>query len=125
MSGDTLHDEMTDYRRHPERYRIGRGEQGVLKVEPYKSELLPHWSFKTPEAARKSADTLYAMFGGYKAEESVGSSAYQTCRSLMPSDSNSSRRSDDSSTSQNSSSCGGATVVPASIACTCPRWWVW
>ena len=34
-----------DFRRDPERYRVGRGEQGVLIVEPYKSELLPLWRF--------------------------------------------------------------------------------
>ena len=32
----------TDFRKHPELYRIGRGGQGVLLVEPYKSEILPH-----------------------------------------------------------------------------------
>ena len=26
---------------------------------------------------------------------------------------------------KNSSSCGGLTGVPASIACACPRWWIW
>ncbi|RYG44136.1 DUF4385 family protein, partial [bacterium] len=31
----------TDFRKNPERYRVARGEQGVLTVEPYKSELLP------------------------------------------------------------------------------------
>ena len=35
-----------DYRSHPERYKIARGEQGVLTVEPYKSEILPHWRFR-------------------------------------------------------------------------------
>ena len=30
----------TDFRARPELYRVGRGEQGVLLVEPYKSELL-------------------------------------------------------------------------------------
>ena len=44
-----------DFRRHPERYQVGRGEQGVLMVEPYKSEILPHWRFKTPEIAEASA----------------------------------------------------------------------
>ena len=39
-------------REQPELYAIGRGEQGVLLVEPYKSELLPHWRFKNPEIAR-------------------------------------------------------------------------
>ncbi|AEI41083.1 DUF4385 domain-containing protein [Paenibacillus mucilaginosus] len=56
-----------DLRKHPELYRIGRGEQGVLLVEPYKSEMLPHWRFKTPELARASSDKIYAMFLGYKA----------------------------------------------------------
>ena len=31
-----------DFRKQPELYRIGKGEQGVLLVEPYKSEILPH-----------------------------------------------------------------------------------
>ena len=57
-----------DFRAHPELYRIGRGEQGVLLVEPYKSEILPHWKFKTPEIARHSAETLYGMFLAYKAQ---------------------------------------------------------
>ena len=56
-----------DFRAHPERYRVGRGEQGVLLVEPYTSELLPHWRFRTPEVARESATTLYAMFEAYRA----------------------------------------------------------
>src|SRR5688572_19406895 len=55
-----------DFREHPELYRVGRGEQGVLLVEPYKSELLPHWRFRTPEIARASADKLYALFLNYK-----------------------------------------------------------
>jgi hypothetical protein len=55
-----------DFRKHPELYRIGRGEQGVLLVEPYKSEILPHWRFKTPGLARKSADKIYRMFLEYK-----------------------------------------------------------
>src|ERR1700760_1423752 len=59
----------TDFRRHPERYRIGRGEQGVLIAEPYKSEILPHWRFATPEKARASAEKIYAMFLAYKAED--------------------------------------------------------
>jgi hypothetical protein len=57
-----------DFRAHPELYRIGRGEQGVLLVEPYKSEILPHWKFKTPKIARQSAETLYSMFLAYKAQ---------------------------------------------------------
>jgi len=60
--------EHIDFRKHPERYRIGKGEQGVLLVEPYKSEILPHWKFKTPEIARKSANKIYRMFLEYKAQ---------------------------------------------------------
>jgi hypothetical protein len=57
-----------DFRRHPERYRIGRGEQGVLIAEPYKREILPHWRFATPDDARASAEKIYSMFLAYKAE---------------------------------------------------------
>lgn len=57
-----------DFRAHPELYRIGKGEQGVLLVEPYKSEILPLWRFKTPEIARESAERIYALFVQYKAE---------------------------------------------------------
>lgn len=56
-----------DLRKHPELYRIGRGEQGVLLVQPYKSELLPHWRFKTPEIARESARKIYEIYLRYKA----------------------------------------------------------
>ena len=56
-----------DFRQYPELYRVGRGEQGVLSVEPYKSEILPHWKFRTPEVARESAEKIFALYGGYKA----------------------------------------------------------
>jgi len=66
-------DREVDYRKQPERYRIGRGERGVLTVEPYKSELLPLWRFKTPEIATVSADAIYAQFEAYReAEDFVG-----------------------------------------------------
>ena len=61
--------EHIDFREHPELYRVGKGEQGVLLVEPYKSEILPHWRFKTPQIARKSADKIYKMFLEYKSKE--------------------------------------------------------
>ena len=35
-----------DYRSNPELYKVARGEQGVLTVEPYKAEILPHWRFR-------------------------------------------------------------------------------
>ncbi|RDY72521.1 DUF4385 domain-containing protein [Halobacillus sp. SY10] len=63
----------TDFRKNPEKYRVGRGEQGVLLVEPYKSEILPHWRFKTPEIARESSEKIYQMFLDYKdADDFVG-----------------------------------------------------
>ncbi len=58
-----------DFRKHPELYRVGKGEQGVLLVEPYKSELLPLWRFRTPEIARESSQALYTMFEQYKAAD--------------------------------------------------------
>ncbi|KAG6038112.1 hypothetical protein E4U41_004534 [Claviceps citrina] len=51
----------------PERmaYRIGRGEQGVLTFEPYKSALLPLWRFRTARVAEKSAADLWARFEAF------------------------------------------------------------
>jgi Domain of unknown function (DUF4385) len=58
--------EHIDFRKNPEKYRVGRGEQGVLLVEPYKSEILPHWRFKTPDEAKKSSEKIYEQFLEYK-----------------------------------------------------------
>lgn len=55
-------------RKHPELYGTDRGEQGVLLVEPYKSEILPYWKFKTPELAKTSVKKIYTLFLQYKAE---------------------------------------------------------
>ena len=55
-----------DVSKHPEAYRVGRGEEGVLTVEPYKSELLPLWRFRTPDVARRSSAALYARFREYR-----------------------------------------------------------
>ncbi len=54
------------FRESPELYQIGKGEQGVLLVQPYKNEILPHWKFKTPELALQSAQTIYGLFLDYK-----------------------------------------------------------
>lgn len=59
----------TDFRMHPEKYRIGRGEYGVLTAEPYKSEILPHWRFKTPEIAKESAAKIYELYLDYKKQQ--------------------------------------------------------
>ncbi|MGM7702544.1 DUF4385 domain-containing protein [Pseudalkalibacillus sp. Hm43] len=58
-----------DFRKNPELYRVGRGEQGVLLVEPYKGEILPHWRFKTPDIAKESSEKIYSMFQDYKAKD--------------------------------------------------------
>jgi len=63
----------TDYRKHPELYKVGKGEQGVLICEPYKSEIGPHWRFKTPAIAAESARVIYQLFQNYlEAGEFVG-----------------------------------------------------
>lgn len=62
-----------DYRRHPQKYLVGKGEQGVLICEPYKSEIGQHWRFKTPAIARQSSRKIYRMFLAYlKAGDFVG-----------------------------------------------------
>ena len=58
-----------DLRADPGLYRVGRGEQGVLRVQPYKAELLPLWRFATPELARESSAAILARFHGYLDEE--------------------------------------------------------
>ena len=63
----TLDYKNLNLREHPELYRVGKGEQGVLIVEPYKSELLPHWRFKTEEIAKESAEKIYTLFEQYLA----------------------------------------------------------
>lgn len=58
-----------NFREEPEKYRVGKGEQGVLLVEPYKSEILPHWRFKSPEIAKESSDKIYKLYQQYKADD--------------------------------------------------------
>ncbi len=62
-----------DYRSQPHRYRIGRGEEGVLTVQPYKDELLPLWRFATPALAKASAAAIWRKFLEYgRAGDFVG-----------------------------------------------------
>ena len=58
-----------DFRQQPELYQVGKGEQGVLMVEPYKSEILPYWRFKTPEIAKESSQKIYQLFQDYLAND--------------------------------------------------------
>lgn len=62
-----------DYREHPEAYKVGKGEQGVLICEPYKSEIGKYWRFKTPEIATKSSIKILVLFNNYlKKNDFVG-----------------------------------------------------
>jgi hypothetical protein len=54
-----------DYRQHPELYRVGKGEQGVLICEPYKTEIGKFWRFKTKEIAEESSNRIYSLFLTY------------------------------------------------------------
>ena len=48
------------------RYRIGRGEQGVLLVRPYTEDICQHWRFKTIQEARRSSHLIYVMYMVYR-----------------------------------------------------------
>ncbi|ECT6084517.1 DUF4385 domain-containing protein [Salmonella enterica subsp. enterica serovar Agona] len=58
-----------DFRQQPELYQVGRGEQGVLLVEPYKSEILPFWRYKDKASAMKSAEQIYKLFEAYRQQD--------------------------------------------------------
>ena len=48
------------------RYRIGRGEQGVLLIRPYTEDICQHWRFKTIQEARRSSHLIYVMYMVYR-----------------------------------------------------------
>ena len=48
------------------RYRIGRGEQGVLLVRPYTDVICKFWRFKTPDVAKESSRNIYYLYLKYK-----------------------------------------------------------
>jgi hypothetical protein len=54
-----------DYRNHPEKYRVGKGEQGVLICQPYKSEIGQYWRFKDAVIAEESSEKIFSMFLEY------------------------------------------------------------
>jgi hypothetical protein len=62
-----------DYRANPHLYNIGRGQQGVLLCEPYKSEICAQWRFKTvPEAIESSKKILCMFYEFLAADDFVG-----------------------------------------------------
>ena len=48
------------------RYRIVRGEQGVLLVRPYTNDICKHWKFKTPYVAQQSAQKIFDLYLDYR-----------------------------------------------------------
>ena len=54
-----------DYSKQPLLYELGRGQQGVLICEPYKSHLYPLWKFRTEEIAKESAEKIFQRFKEY------------------------------------------------------------
>ena len=54
-----------DLREQPHLYRVGVSEQGVLLCQPYKSEILPLWRFKTPQQAAESAAAIERQWREY------------------------------------------------------------
>ena len=51
------------------RYRIGRGEQGVLLVRPYTDVICKHWRFKTLKEARISSQKIFDMYLDYRIQK--------------------------------------------------------
>ena len=51
------------------RYRIGRGEQGVLLIRPYTNDICQYWRFKTIDEARVSSQRIYDMYTEYRSEK--------------------------------------------------------
>ena len=70
-----------DYKENPHLYKVGRGQQGVLICQPYKSELHIHWRFKTPSDALVSSTIILHMYHMYKdVEDFVG---MDMCRKFL------------------------------------------
>lgn len=62
-----------NYREQPTKYRVGKGEQGVLICQPYKHEIGQFWKFKTPQIATQSSKKIYQLFLQYlKDDDFVG-----------------------------------------------------
>ena len=59
----------TLFRPNDIRYRIGRGEQGVLLVRPYTDVICRHWRFKTLKEARISSQKKFDMYLDYRIQK--------------------------------------------------------
>ena len=54
------------FKPNDKRYRIGRGEQGVLLVSPYTDDICKYWRFKTPYIAQQSAQKIFDLYLDYR-----------------------------------------------------------
>ena len=59
----------TLFRPNDRRYRIGRGEQGVLLVRPYTDVICRHWRFKTLKEAKISSQKIFDMHLDYRIQK--------------------------------------------------------
>ena len=59
----------TMFTSNDKRYRIGRGEQGVLLVRPYTNDICKHWRFKTPSEATVSSKKILTLYDEYKKQK--------------------------------------------------------
>ena len=59
----------TLFRPNDRRYRIGRGEQGVLLVRPYTDVICKHWRFKTLKEAKMSSQKIFDMYLDYRIQK--------------------------------------------------------
>jgi len=59
----------TLFRPNDMRYRIGRGEQGVLLVRPYTDVICRYWRFKTLKEARVSSQKIFDMYLDYRIQK--------------------------------------------------------
>ena len=57
------------FRPNDRRYRIGRGEQGVLLVRPYTENICKHWRFKTLKEAKISSQKIFDMYLDYRIQK--------------------------------------------------------
>ena len=57
------------FRPNDRRYRIGRGEQGVLSVRPYTDVICKYWRFKTLKEAKVSSQKIFDMYLDYRIQK--------------------------------------------------------
>ena len=57
------------FRPNDRRYKIGRGEQGVLLVRPYTDVICKHWRFKTLKEAKVSSQKIFDIYLDYRIQK--------------------------------------------------------